>query len=253
MDGDWTARHPQFTCRRAGCIHLALERFSLERYTPRPWHMDRARERINTPMQGGNCVDTLIIAGIETVVGANLAAAFSDANLERMHGNPPNRVIGLSFSKSVSIPGVECSRVLDGQDELARHLVANSESPRILLCGATAVSCWYSQPSPLKLTQQLKRDRSFAELAAEFDCRMTAISSDAVFSGPWVFHDEDSESHCSSHEAELIRGWERDIAELHSATRFPTISEGARRLFEQSQKGFRDRLRSSAAHVKQVA
>ncbi|MDA1015330.1 MAG: sugar nucleotide-binding protein [Planctomycetota bacterium] len=324
-------------------------------------------------------MNTLIIAGVDTVVGANLAIAFSDPDFAEPTAAGTKtaatcRVIGLSFSSVVSIPGVECLQVRDAKDDAVRRLFSNPESTRVLLCGAAAVSCWHQQPSPLQLTQQLERDRSFAELAAEFGCPLTAITSDAVFSGPWVFHDEDSESLCSSHEAELIRRWETEVADCHAdalivrtnaigwsptgdglleslirdletgepvmshggfaspvvagdlappllrawreairgvihiagtermnpaafadriafefdlpkrgsfvceqdaahptgfgqgetslqtvlaqrwlAVKLPTISEGARRLFEQSQTGFRDRLRSSTPSVEQVA
>lgn len=202
-------------------------------------------------------MSTLLIAGIESVAGANLALALADVVFETAPARANAiRVVGLSFDQDINLPGIECHTVSGANDEIVREL-ASQTSTQILLCGAAGVSCWDDQPTIEQLTQSLKRDLGFANLAGEFNCELTALSSDAVFTGPWVFHEEDSESTCTSQQAGLIRQWESDVQSVcsnalivrtHAIGWSPTGPGWLEQLLEDLTSGA-DRVFDQAAHA----
>ena len=51
------------------------------------------------------------------------------------------------------------------------------------------------------------------DAAHEAGCRLTLISSDAIFTGPWMFHAENSHSLCTSTEASLLKQIEQHAAD----------------------------------------
>ena len=156
-------------------------------------------------------MSTILIAGIESVAGGNLALVLADVFSEIANTSSSRiRIVGLSFEQDIKLPGIECHTIAGADDAIVRDL-ASEPSVQFLLCGAAGVSCWEQQPNPKRLAQLLERDLGIAQLAAEFSCNLTTLSSDAVFSGPWVFHDEDSESCCTSKEASLIRSFESEV------------------------------------------
>jgi dTDP-4-dehydrorhamnose reductase len=157
-------------------------------------------------------VETIVIAGIGSAVGANLAASLSDRF----------RVVGLSFSTPVSIEGCEtacCPR----DDEIAVNEWLESVKPQwILYCGAAADSTWQidqqiqAQPSLGKL--DVHSARIWAKAARESNSRLTVISSDTVFTGPWMFHKENSTCLCDSLPARTIQIIEQITSQLCPGT-----------------------------------
>ncbi|MEZ6045564.1 MAG: sugar nucleotide-binding protein [Planctomycetaceae bacterium] len=51
----------------------------------------------------------------------------------------------------------------------------------------------------------------WADAAAKAGCRFTALTSGALFTGPWMFHTEDSHCYCDSPEAANLRTMEEAI------------------------------------------
>ncbi len=206
-------------------------------------------------------MSTLLIAGIESVAGANLALALADVVFETAPSKSGAiRVVGLSFEQDVNLPGIECHTISDATDEVVRELAAGANT-QILLCGAAGVSCWSSQPTIREFKQQLNRDLGFAELAAEFSCELTALSSDAVFTGPWVFHEEDSDSTCTSQHADAIREWESEvqsalsnslIVRTHAIGWSPNGDGWLEQLVEDVTTG-NDRVFDQAAHATPIS
>ena len=56
--------------------------------------------------------------------------------------------------------------------------------------------------------------RVWARAVRDAGCRLTYLSSDAVFTGPWLFHAEDSPHHCQSLEAVRLRSYEELVARV---------------------------------------
>lgn len=153
-------------------------------------------------------MDKLVIAGVDSVLGANLAATLSSRF----------NVVGLSFHSEVTIDGCETAPC-DADDPQTIAGWVESEQPQWLVyCGPAAESTWNGRSNLPGEFQALQWARPWARAAAERDCAFTVISSDAVFTGPWMFHDEDATSFCQSRAAQTIRTIERELAEIYPRT-----------------------------------
>lgn len=73
----------------------------------------------------------------------------------------------------------------------------------IIVCGDASRSSWGDDSEDL--TRDTKLLPRYVQLAAEADVRLVYISSDAVFGGPWVFHDDDSDGFSSSRYSRQLR------------------------------------------------
>lgn len=148
-------------------------------------------------------MDTILIVGVETVVGANLAVGLSE---ER-------RVVGLSRDRKVALQGVEVSFLASESESAVRNALATAAPGRVILCGAAARSCW-EEVDGAAVAGCVDAAECWARAAAEAGIPLTVISSDAVFSGPWMFHRENSTSLCNSAEAAAIRSMEERVLEI---------------------------------------
>lgn len=79
----------------------------------------------------------------------------------------------------------------------------------ILVCGDASMSSWDDRFGDLQ--RDLRLLPACVRLAAKADVRLTWISSDAVFGGPWVFHDEDSHDFSRSRYARQLRSIEECV------------------------------------------
>ena len=77
-------------------------------------------------------MDTVLIAGVESIVGANLAASLSECN----------SVVGLSFGSPVSIDGCSTSVCPAQEQSVIRNWVATVRPNWIVYCGPAARSTW---------------------------------------------------------------------------------------------------------------
>ncbi|MCA9117744.1 MAG: sugar nucleotide-binding protein [Planctomycetaceae bacterium] len=143
-------------------------------------------------------METLLVTGVETVTGANIAATLSD----RFH------VIGVTRRAGLEIEGCEIRQLTAFDSDSAVRLLRETRPAWIIECDAAAVSSWDPAPREMRDGSLVTDARLWARAAAECDCPLTFVSSDAVFSGPWMFHHEQSSSWCSSEEAEAIRAAE---------------------------------------------
>jgi dTDP-4-dehydrorhamnose reductase len=148
-------------------------------------------------------VEQLLVAGIDTVVGANLAAHLSDKY----------RVLGISSAASVSIEGCETAVVPSDDAHSVRQLAAAHRPDRIVLCGHAGDSAWHQIAGRIAPPAAIESARAWTRTARELDLPLTLISSDAVFTGPWMFHAEGSKSFCSSAPARSLRALESCVLE----------------------------------------
>jgi len=137
--------------------------------------------------------------GIDTVVGANLAVSLTD----RM------RVVGLGLQESVTLPDCETGYCPGEDSETVRHWVASTRPQRIVYCGPAARSHWQEPKAAQPGLQAVAAAERWAKAASEFDSLFTLISTDAVFTGPWIFHTEESNCLCPSPSARRIRSLEK--------------------------------------------
>lgn len=198
-----------------------MARFDDDRYTPaspdEPFSGTREIDRIlpaDTPVAdfyySHRCrearVDNVLIVGVETVVGANLAVSLSE------------RFCVSGLSASGPIPLAECrTGICDSFDaDAVRQWASSVDACWIIVCDAAANSNWeqpetaISGSSCVDNTTSLK---NWAVVARELECPLTYISSDAVFTGPWMFHEEECTGLCASHVATAFRKMEKLVLE----------------------------------------
>lgn len=140
-------------------------------------------------------MERILIAGVETVVGSNLAASLS----EQYH------IVGLSFSVPIGIDGCETA-VCPSQDaESIRKWVAAVRPGLVVHCGLSDATSWQRARAHRVGGPSAGPYVDWARCARQLDSHFTLISSDAVFTGPWMFHKEESRCYCESAEAAAIR------------------------------------------------
>ncbi|MGH7128084.1 MAG: sugar nucleotide-binding protein, partial [Planctomycetaceae bacterium] len=81
----------------------------------------------------------------------------------------------------------------------------------VLYCGPAAHWSWQDGPSSLLDPRTVDAAAAWARAAVEQHCRLTVVSSDAIFTGPWMFHREESGCLCESVQARTIRAIEQAV------------------------------------------
>lgn len=143
---------------------------------------------------------TFLIVGVETVVGANLAVSWSTQV----------RVLGVSASSGINLSGCERTILEQHSAEGIRQCLQQTRATHVIFCGAAARSTWEPSAQSFANTDA----ELWAAAAAQAELHFTMISSDAVFTGPWMFHDENCATLCPSAEATEIRQIETRVREV---------------------------------------
>lgn len=147
---------------------------------------------------------SILIVGAETVVGANLAAEAC----KRCH------VLALTDTRQVTLPG--CEMLWSEGDSRTPHTWLGTLRPdAVVLCGPASDSSWLSTTEARLQQEMVDTAGAWADAAHHAGAHFTFISSDAVFTGPWMFHDEESTSHCATAGAQCLQAAERHVQECH--------------------------------------
>lgn len=150
-------------------------------------------------------MDTVLIIGVEGAAGAGLASV-----LKRSH-----QVVGISNSETTSIDGCRVLHSTSHNSSTVNQQIKAERPDWIIFCGAAARSSWDSSASSRSaINDDAAITWSKACDAAEIPFCM--ISSDAIFTGPWMSHAEDDEHHCETPQAERLRQIEADVLESNS-------------------------------------
>lgn len=143
-----------------------------------------------------------LVVGIETVVGANIAAKLAEEHC----------VVGVTAAHGISIDGVQPASLPDGPDAI-QQFVDDHTPDDVVYCGPAARSAWEPECSTTISDSSVTDAADWAAAARGAAAGFTLISSDAVFTGPWMFHDEESLALCQSREAALIRETEKRVSQ----------------------------------------
>lgn len=138
-------------------------------------------------------MDKILVAGVNTVVGANLAEALCEQR----------SVIGVSFTSSVELPKCAVEAETPKKPAAILEYLKKVQPSRIVFCGIGAESSWDESRRPQQSDVALAK--TWVEAAQEAGSHLTLISSDAIFTGPWMFHAENSHSVCPSPESMVLR------------------------------------------------
>lgn len=144
-------------------------------------------------------MDTLLIVGIDTVVGANIAHSQSRFS----------RVIGLALSQPTDLSFCETRYAPETDPKTIRDCLTTFNPDRVVYCGSASESPWQTPFSATPEVDEIEHVASWAKAAAECEANFTLISSDMIFTGPWLFHTEESNCLCESSEARRIRQIEK--------------------------------------------
>ncbi len=148
-------------------------------------------------------MDTVLIAGVDTMVGANISVSLA--------GLQP--AIGVALKSESTAPTMAQEVCRSTSPEVIRRAVDRIGPDRIVYCGPGATPGW-SGTSPQEA--DLIQATAWFTALADHPAPLTLISSDAVFTGPWMFHSENSESRCSSAEAKILRDIEDAVISRRS-------------------------------------
>ncbi len=123
-------------------------------------------------------MQNVLVLGVDTVLGSNLALEFA-----RWFD-----VFGMFTSFAVEIDGCQTEKRPDSPDELLARV--DQVAPRwVVLCGDLSQSSWLDVETP---RSDVDVAQTLLDGSRNFGYRLTVISSDAVFTGPRLFHDEDA-------------------------------------------------------------
>lgn len=148
-------------------------------------------------------MEPILVVGADTVVGANLCVHWA----ERFE------ICGLSESR---VPLDECQLITGAAARRdPKAILAEHQPKTVILCGPASQSSW--DPATLSAISAtcVSQAETWAAAAQTAGIHFVFISADAVFSGPWMFHDEDSESVCGSGPAATIRQAEAAVMAAH--------------------------------------
>ncbi|QGQ24486.1 sugar nucleotide-binding protein [Gimesia benthica] len=147
-------------------------------------------------------METVLVIGLDTVAGANIATCLSSRY----------RVVGLTSATPVSLQGCETHTYQEDDVETTQHWMSVVRPDWVVYCGVAANSSWSVDPAKFSTKDPVLAARNWVSAAELHSARFTHISSDAVFTGPWMFHEEDCQGMCESPEAELVRAIEREVS-----------------------------------------
>lgn len=147
-------------------------------------------------------METVLVIGLDTVAGANIATCLSSRY----------RVVGLTSTTPVSIQGCETHTYLEDDVETAEHWLSLVRPQWVVYCGVAANSAWSVDPGKFSANDPVVAVRNWVNAAELHSARFTHISSDAIFTGPWMFHEEDCQGVCESEQAEILRAIEREVS-----------------------------------------
>lgn len=142
-------------------------------------------------------MEHLLVVGIDTVVGANVAASLSDRY----------RTSTLDPQGKYDIANCDAVDPADAPEKI----LADVRPDVVIYCGPASRSAW--EPGMRESIQDslVAEARDWATAAHETGAHFVMISSDAVFTGPWMFHVESSPGLCQSFQSQAIRAAEQQV------------------------------------------
>lgn len=153
-------------------------------------------------------MDKLIIAGVDTILGGNMAAWLSDRF----------EIIGLTSGPKVQIAGCKTTQIPSRDPQAIQAWMAAERPDWLVYCGPWTESAWTAQQDSGSFLKATESVLPWVKGAQSVGCASTVISSDAVFTGPWMFHDEASDHFCATPAAQSLRQMEEAIAAISPST-----------------------------------
>ncbi len=146
-------------------------------------------------------MDKILVIGVDTIAGANLALSLAEKyQVTTWHPEDKFDIVNCDALDPTDAP---------------RSAIEQTNPDWVLYCGAAACSSW-DQNSTQRIDESIVDSAvEWATACEDLKTRFVMVSSDGVFTGPWMFHDEESIGHCQSAQAVAIRSTEAAV--LNSA------------------------------------
>lgn len=145
-------------------------------------------------------MERLLVIGVETVAGANIAATLSSQC----------DVLGLSNEKPVLLANCQTAVSKQPTPQQQAEWVERFAPDCLILTSRLCQPGWIADDSEIT-SEEKKQILGWVKAATEADCKVVFVSTDAVFSGPWMFHEEDSVCFSEAPLALEIRQLEKKI------------------------------------------
>jgi dTDP-4-dehydrorhamnose reductase len=127
-------------------------------------------------------MEKLLIVGVDTTTGANLALASTDRC----------DVVGISSQHRISLDGCAVEQVRTGDIDAVVRVADEFRPTWILHCGSLSASSWDLPVADPAWEREPQIVRALLDCARARDAQLTVVLTDAVFTGPRMFHDESS-------------------------------------------------------------
>jgi len=148
-------------------------------------------------------MEELFIVGAESVAGSNLALALED----RFH------VTGVAHDGSSTVEGLD-TLTLERGDLAGLAARLDERSPGwILYCPQTSSGSWDLSSRAHAPADETGVAELLARWTAAHNAQLTALSTDAVFAGPRMFHEEDASAQAAGAAAAAARRLEQTLVD----------------------------------------
>jgi dTDP-4-dehydrorhamnose reductase len=147
-------------------------------------------------------VERLLVTGVDGPLGCNIALELAESF----------EVLGLSTSHVVESGDLRTAACSPDDAASMAELVGDWGPRWIVHCGPLAASAWDTPPDDARCAHDLRAVAQLVELASDLSARLTVITSDVVFSGPRMFHDETSAPGCASPWTKAVLAMEQTLA-----------------------------------------
>lgn len=145
------------------------------------WHSDAVEP-------GGSSLRPLriLVTGVDNLVGCNLADWFARRA----------SVVGLYRDHPVTLPECQLARWEWARPSALARRIREAKPHWIIHCGPLACGSWDRWNDADRIDDASERAvcQALVKASQRTGARLTVVSTDAVFSGPRMFHDEDSPS-----------------------------------------------------------
>lgn len=144
-------------------------------------------------------MNRILVVGVDTVAGANLAATFGENH----------QVYTWAATAGYEVAGCQALACSLSPEQL----VAACGPECVIYCGPASRSAWEPETRALMNDEMVQDAEVWSRTCAAAGARMVMISSDAIFTGPWMFHDEHSHAICPSYQSQAVRAAEWQVTD----------------------------------------
>jgi dTDP-4-dehydrorhamnose reductase len=144
-------------------------------------------------------MDKLIVVGVDTLAGAGIAQALKDRC----------DVLGISFQGGVDGESYWTQHVRRGDSGGLVAAVEAAEPDWLIYASSLSAANWDMPTSDCGWQHEPAMAENLVAVSRRLNAKLIALSSDAVFTGPQMFHEENESATSTHRAASTILQWEQ--------------------------------------------